>query len=520
MNKVMRLTLSCQQFELTSVAVLWTYGYVTLAPSHFDVEILMPRPQDIAPTYDQVIENILREASAPMSVLDLAQKISAARPSTAKDPVKAAKQKIREAVGRQLVYLDSNTIVPLQIAWQGVRFRMDLSREEVNKGFFDVGIALSFYLPSGFNLANLRLVDMDGQAIKFKVNAVKKKVKGIFGTSEETFYYCHISEWLRARKFDPKDHLLFTILDRENGVLKMEHEPYKQINAKLLESRNRLLADILCELLENSPHERIFLSEALPTAYARLPEKDGYPPYHWIMLLSNDERMETSGWDIVYRDGEESILDALFEEISGSKPKPPKKSISKEQKEQVYRFKAELKHRSKIWRMIEIQGKNTLSDFNRILVDVFDHDFDHLGGFWKLVPRGGTKRGVARYREVDLGNVDPFGGGDGADVTIAGLELAVGNKMKYVFDFGDWIEHVLTLEAIEPPQPGAKYPREAKRNTPKYANCVECLKKGKEATAIYVCLTCTKNPEEERFLCEDCVEKHESKDHYVEKILY
>jgi len=480
----------------------------------------MPRPQDIAPTYEQVIENILREVFAPMSVLELAQRISAERPSTSKDPVKAAEKKIKEAVGRQLIYLDSKTILPLRIAWQGVRFRMDLRREEVNKGFFDVGNALSFYLPNGFNLVNLHLVDANRQAIKFKVNAVNKKVKGIFGTSEQTFYYCHISEWLRAHKFDPKDHLLFAILDRENGVLKMEHEPYKQINAKLLESRNRLLADILYEVLENASYERIFVSEALPTAYARLPEKEGCPPYHWIMLISNDERMETNGWDITYRDGKESMLDTLFGEVSGNKRKPQKKSVSKESKEQVYRFKAELKYRPKIWRVIEVQGKNTLSDFNRILVDVFDHDFDHLGGFWKLVPRAGIKRGVARYREVDLGSVDPFGGGDAADVTIAELELAVGNKMKYVFDFGDWIEHVLTLEAIEPPQPKAKYPREAKRNTPKYANCVECLKKGKETTAMYVCLTCTKNPDEERLLCEDCVEKHESKDHYVEKILY
>jgi hypothetical protein len=482
----------------------------------------MPRPQDIAPTYDQAIEKILREreASGPMPVLELAQKIVAVRPSTAKDPVKAAEKKVREAIGRQLVYLDSKTILPLQIAWQGARFRMDLSREEVNKGFFNADAALSFYLPQGFNLANLRLVDADVQAIKFKVNAINKKVKGIFGTFEETFYYCHISEWLRAHKSSPKDHLLFTILDRENGVLKMEHEPYKQINAELLKRRNRLLADILYELLENSSGEQILLNEALPTAYARLPEKDGYPPYHWVMLLSSDERMATSGWDIVYRDGKKSMLDALFEEVSGNKPKPQKKSVSKEQKEQVFRFKAELKYRPKIWRAIEIQGKNTLSDFNRILVDVFDHDFDHLGGFWKLVPRGGTKRGVARFREVDLGSVDPFGEGDGADVSIAELELAVGNKMKYVFDFGDWIEHVLTLEAIEPSQPNAKYPCEAKRNTPKYANCVECLKKGKETTAIYVCLTCTKNPEEERLLCEGCVEKHESKEHYVEKILY
>jgi hypothetical protein len=493
---------------------------LNLSPTYFHLEVLMPRRQDIAPTYDQVIENILREAPVPMSVSELTQKIATVRPSTAKDPVKAAEKKIREAIGRQLVYVDSNTILPLWVAWQGVRFRMALSREEVNKGFFDAGNAFSFYLPNGFNLANLRLENAHGQAIKFKVNAVNKKVKGLFGTFDEIFYYCHIPEWLLAHKFAPKDHVLFTILDHENGVLKMEHEPSKQVNTELLESRNHLLADILYQLLEDSPHERVLLSQALPTAYARLPEKDGYPPNHWAMLLANDERMETNGWDIAYRDGKESMLDYLFEEISGTKSTPQKKPVPKEQQNQVYRFKAELKYRPKIWRVIEIQGKNTLSDFNRVLVDVFDHDFDHLGGFWKLVPRAGTKRGVARHREVDLGSVDPFGEGDGADVTIADLELEVGHKMKYVFDFGDWIEHVLTLQTIEPPQPNGEYPREAKRNMPAHAKCVECLKKGKETTAMYICLTCTKNPEEDRLLCEDCVEKHERKDHYVDKILY
>jgi hypothetical protein len=120
--------------------------------------------------------------------------------------------------------------------------------------------------------------------------------------------------------------------------------------------------------------------------------------------------METNGWDIVYQDTKESMLDSLFGELSGSKLKPPRKSVLKEPREQVYRFKAELKYHPKIWRAIEIQGKDTLSDFNRILVDVFDYDFDHLGGFWKLVPRAGTKRGVARFREVDLGTVDPTDG--------------------------------------------------------------------------------------------------------------
>ncbi|MEW5939620.1 MAG: SNF2-related protein, partial [Chloroflexota bacterium] len=40
---------------------LGVYTIDALAPIHFGLEILMPRPQDLAPTYDQVIEKILRE---------------------------------------------------------------------------------------------------------------------------------------------------------------------------------------------------------------------------------------------------------------------------------------------------------------------------------------------------------------------------------------------------------------------------------------------------------------------------
>jgi hypothetical protein len=45
-----------------------------------------------------------------------------------------------------------------------------------------------------------------------------------------------------------------------------------------------------------------------------------------------------------------------------------------------------------------------------------------------------------------LGNVDPLGEGSGAQIRIAGLGLQIGDRLKYVYDFGDWIEHKITLE--------------------------------------------------------------------------
>ncbi|MBM3236872.1 hypothetical protein FJZ31_11330 [Candidatus Poribacteria bacterium] len=82
-----------------------------------------------------------------------------------------------------------------------------------------------------------------------------------------------------------------------------------------------------------------------------------------------------------------------------------------------WRFR-KLKHRKGLWRCLEIQGKPTLADFDDILREAFDHDLtDHLGGFGRLIQRGKGNP----FREIDLGDVDALGGGDGADVRIAGL---------------------------------------------------------------------------------------------------
>jgi hypothetical protein len=108
-----------------------------------------------------------------------------------------------------------------------------------------------------------------------------------------------------------------------------------------------------------------------------------------------------------------------------------------------------LKYRNDIWRRVEIQGNQTLAEFDYILRYEFGHDTsDHLGGFWKLVRRGQTRR----FRKIELGDIDPLGEGTGADIRIAGLGLQAGDRLKYVYDFGDWIEHEIMVEKIASPQ--------------------------------------------------------------------
>ena len=166
--------------------------------------------------------------------------------------------------------------------------------------------------------------------------------------------------------------------------------------------------------------------------------------------------------------------------------------------------------------MIEIQAGQTFADLDRAIRRAFGHDsYDHMGGFWKLIPRGQSRK---KFREIEIGEVNPLGEGSASDLHIGGMDLQLGDRIKYVYDFGDWIEHEIILEEITTAENGKRYPVEVARNEPNYQYCVVCQSKGKDTVATLVCLQCS-TQKRIIYLCEDCAgRKHE--DHFVEEIVY
>jgi hypothetical protein len=272
---------------------------------------------------------------------------------------------------------------------------------------------------------------------------------------------------------------------------------------------------MLFELLENARYEAIWGTVAIPTVYARLKDKLAATADHWLLVLENDSRMYWTGSDIRYADSHspiESIVSDLYQNKAAAKPK----KLTAEQSNQVYRFKAYFKYNKRIWRRIEIKGGQTMADLDNVMRDAFQHDsMDHLGGFWHLIRRGNSRR----FREVELATIYPYGEGEGADALLANLELKAGDRLKYVYDFGDWIEHYLDLEDITAPEKEADYPRVIAQNKPRYQYCPSCQEKGRETIATHICIWCSNEAGEEVIMCEDCIfPDHE--DHYLDEIVY
>ncbi|MBU0710370.1 hypothetical protein KJ762_06870 [bacterium] len=174
----------------------------------------------------------------------------------------------------------------------------------------------------------------------------------------------------------------------------------------------------------------------------------------------------------------------------------------------VYVFKVALKHVKGLWRRIEIRSDQTLGNFDRIIRDAFNHDtWDHLGEFYK-----------ERWSQGGYGEIYPDGKGSGTGKQIEQLGLSEGDKFGYVYDFGDEIHHILTLEKIMEPEKGVKYPRVISKNKPNYRYCETCKKQGQKTIAKWICIECSEDKESDVILCEDCMEEHE--DHFVDEILY
>ena len=102
-----------------------------------------------------------------------------------------------------------------------------------------------------------------------------------------------------------------------------------------------------------------------------------------------------------------------------------------------------------IWRRIELSSQTTLKQLHRILQIAMGWENCHLHEYIIDGQRYGT--------------VDPAYDGPGEIIRETGVRLATvlpepGAEILYVYDFGDYWQHGVRLEAVFPAESGIKYP--------------------------------------------------------------
>ncbi len=463
----------------------------------------------------QTVVDVLESIHTPVPVEEITERILKRNPSQSKNPAAYIRSYLRtDHAGKTLIFVDRKTIVPARVAMRGVRFRVYLSQAEVDAGALLVYPTFNGYRAWHLELEDIQLYDADGEPLPSRAKMMKLIQTDEFGTTVDEASVFPLGDWFRTCGVQPNDSIMITIDDWQRGDFRLEYEPAEQRREEDIEQRNQALADILFDILEAEQREEIYVRPSILTAYVRLPDPQGYPPDHWLYAIEDDERIAYDGGAISYKDSK-PLFEDFFYPQRRSKRTPSANRVHSRQDDQVYCFKAVQKRSTRVWRRVEIQGKQTLADFDLFLRRAFKHDTgDHLGGFWKQIRRGTSNR----YRDIGLGTVDPLGEGDGAEQSIAELGLKPGDEVKYVYDFGDWIEHVLTLEAIAEPEPNTQYPRVADQNKPRHYYCQACKAVKRQTVATWLCRDCSDGRHKMR-LCEACMtDEHE--EHYGDEIVY
>lgn len=119
----------------------------------------------------------------------------------------------------------------------------------------------------------------------------------------------------------------------------------------------------------------------------------------------------------------------------------------------VYQLKVLLKGvRPPVWRRIHVPGNITLNQLHEILQEAMGWSNYHLHLFETAV-RTFTAPGMDENWD-DVGSKDE----DDTQVELREVVTRVGQKLRYVYDFGDGWEHEIKVEKILPPDAKVRYP--------------------------------------------------------------
>ncbi len=121
-----------------------------------------------------------------------------------------------------------------------------------------------------------------------------------------------------------------------------------------------------------------------------------------------------------------------------------------ESKDGIFVFKVSLKA---VWRKIAIPSSLTLYSLSSAILVAFDFDNDHLHQF-TYKDRQGFKKSIHHPYTQDYKGEDFTD-----DVLIRDWQINIGDRITYVFDFGDWWEFNVVLESIEEPDPTIENPK-------------------------------------------------------------
>ncbi len=129
----------------------------------------------------------------------------------------------------------------------------------------------------------------------------------------------------------------------------------------------------------------------------------------------------------------------------------------------TYIFKTYLFRDKKVIREIEIIESSNLYKLEEAIVIAYDFDFDHAFGFFSTISEQWYKSEKKYELFADMEDIEPTGAESVKNTKINEAWNKIGDKMLFLFDYGDTWTFVVELTGFSKKEAKKKYPRLANK---------------------------------------------------------
>src|SRR3989344_6402628 len=128
----------------------------------------------------------------------------------------------------------------------------------------------------------------------------------------------------------------------------------------------------------------------------------------------------------------------------------------------TYIFKTHLFRDKKVIREIEVLESSNLYKLAEAIVKSYDFDFDHAFGFFSTISESGYFKSEIKYElftDLEDEGIEPTGAGSVKKTKIGEVCKNPGDKMLFLFDYGDEWLFTVELTGFGKKVAKIKYPR-------------------------------------------------------------
>ena len=127
----------------------------------------------------------------------------------------------------------------------------------------------------------------------------------------------------------------------------------------------------------------------------------------------------------------------------------------------TYIFKTKLLNNKEITREIEAVENLSLYKLAEAVVGAYDFDFDHAFGFFSTIGERyfNSERKYELFADIKKEDIEPTGAESVKKTKISDVWKNIGDKIMFLFDYGDDWRFVVELSGFGEKQQKTKYPR-------------------------------------------------------------